>query len=218
MSEWIDWHRGYFAGSQLQQRLEVVQGLLRRAIAAAPAGRIQLLSLCAGDGRDVLGVLGDHARTVDITARLVELDPELARTARQSAKRLELASVDVRADDAGTTDACDGAAPANIIMVCGIFGNITDEDVRNTVAHLQELCAPGAAVIWTRGTFAPDLTPQIREWFDESGFEELAFVRIPDTTAAVGMHRLTGDPRPFQPGVRLFTFLPADERPSRRGI
>ena len=82
-----------------------------------------------------------------------------------------------------------GAVPADIVLACGIFGNITDDDIHNTVAHLPSLCAPNATVIWTRGTFAPDLTPTIRVWFMEAGFTELDFVAIPDTTVGVGANR-----------------------------
>jgi hypothetical protein len=37
------------------------------------------------------------------------------------------------------------------------------------------LCRPGATVIWTRGRRPPDLTPQVRAWFSENGFGEVAF-------------------------------------------
>ena len=30
-------------------------------------------------------------------------------------------------------------------------------------------------MIWTRHRREPDLTPQIRDWFPASGFEEIAF-------------------------------------------
>jgi hypothetical protein len=33
-----------------------------------------VISLCAGQGRDLLGVLADHPRREDVRARLVELD------------------------------------------------------------------------------------------------------------------------------------------------
>ena len=99
---------------------------------------------------------------------------------------------------------------------CGVFGNITDEDVKNTIDHLPELCAQGSTVIWTRGRFEPDLTPRIRDWFRAAGFEEVSFVAIPDSTASVGVHRLVGHPRPFRPHQRLFTFLPFEQRPSNR--
>ena len=92
--------------------------------------------------------------------------------------------------------------------------NITDADVETTVRHLPELCAPGATVIWTRGRFQPDLTPAIREWFGDAGFTEIDFIAIPGSTGSVGIHRLAGASRVFQPGVRLFTFLEKEERPS----
>jgi hypothetical protein len=51
--------------------------------------------------------------------------------------------------DAGITDACEGAVPAEIVLVCGIFGNITVSDIQATVAALPSVCAPGALVLWT---------------------------------------------------------------------
>ncbi len=67
--------------------------------------------------------------------------------------------------DAGITDVCAGAVPAQIVVVCGIFGNITVSDIQATVAALPSLCAPAALVLWTRHRSPPDLTPAIRSWF-----------------------------------------------------
>jgi len=103
-------------------------------------------------------------------------------------------------------------APASFVAQAG------DGDIRATVTELPTLCAPGATVIWTRGTFAPDLTPTIRRWFGHAGFTELRFTAIPGTTVGVGAHVLRAEPRPYEPDVRLFTFLPRAERPSQRGI
>ena len=215
MSEWVTWHKGYRPGSPLAQRLAVVQDLIRSALDGRAPGPIRVISMCAGDGRDLLGVLEEHPRCGDVQARLVELDPELAAHARDRAARTS-PHVEVVNADASMTSAYANAVPADIVMVCGVFGNVTDEDIEHTVRQLPTLCAPGATVIWTRGTFEPDLTPTIRAWFEASGFAELAFVAIPNTTAGVGAARLVASPRAFEPGVRLFTFLSADERPSRR--
>jgi hypothetical protein len=73
MSEWVEWHERYKPGSPLARRLEVVQGLIRSALDASPPGPIRLVSMCAGDGRDILGVLPGHPRQADVHARLVEL-------------------------------------------------------------------------------------------------------------------------------------------------
>jgi hypothetical protein len=215
VSEWVEWHRGYENGQALGLRLAVVQDLIRSALDGRPPGPIRIISMCAGDGRDLLGVLPGHPRNADVRARLVELDPELAARARARAAGVA-ARIEVVNDDASTTTAYEGAVPADIVLVCGVFGNITDDDVRHTIEQLPSLCAPGAVVVWTRGTFAPDLTPAIRTWFEAGGFSELTFVAIPDTTLGVGADLLTASPRTFQRDVRLFTFLPRDQRPSRR--
>jgi hypothetical protein len=184
----------------------VVQQCIRDALDQSPPEPISVISMCAGEGRDLLGVLSDHPRATDVTARLVELDEHLAATAASNAP----VNVEVVCADASTTDAYAGAVPANVVLACGIFGNITDADVAHTVRSFPSLCAPGAHVIWTRHRRAPDLTMDIRHWFEETGFEEETFVGPEDTFYGVGMHRLVTEPEPFRPGVKLFTFVGFD--------
>ena len=215
MGEWVDWHEGYAPGTPLSRRLAVVQGLIRTALDRSRPGPIRVISMCAGDGRDLLGAIADHPRRSDVRARLVELDRELASRARARAGAASPA-VEVVTGDASMTSAYVGAVPADVVLVCGVFGNIIDRDIHHTVDHLPSLCAPNATVIWTRGTFSPDLTPTIRVWFMEAGFTEIDFAAIPGTTAGVGANLLISPPRAFDPAVRLFTFLPRADRPSVR--
>ncbi|HTW55340.1 MAG TPA: class I SAM-dependent methyltransferase [Thermoplasmata archaeon] len=214
--EWVDWHREYDRDSHQARRLEYVRAAIRAALDRAPPGPIRVLSLCAGDGRDLLGVLADHPRAPDVRARLVDLAPALVEVGRARAAALGLRSIEVVVGDAGEARTAEGAVPVDLLLLCGIFGNVADADVENTVRHAPAFCAPGATVVWTRGRFPPDLTPSIRRWFRAAGFEELAFVTVPDSTAAVGSGRLVGPVAPFRPSTRLFTFLPAGARPSDR--
>ncbi len=205
--DWVEWHREYDnPGSLLSRRLELVQGHLRAELDHAHAGDIRLISLCAGQGRDVIGVLVGHPRRDEVRARLIELDERNVAVARQAAQAAGLDSVEILQADAGTTDACVGAVPAHIVMVCGIFGNVTASDIRATVAALPSMCAPDALVLWTRHRGPPDLTPAIRSWFREAGFSEQAFDISQDGFMSVGAHRLTGEPTALVPGRRLFTF------------
>jgi hypothetical protein len=176
-----------------------------------------VVSLCAGDGRDLLGVLADHEQRNRVTARLVELDPANAARATARARELGLDRVGVVAGDAALTDAYVGAVPADVVLACGIFGNVPDEDVQRTIAALPQFCARGATVIWTRYRAPPDLTPTIRAWFAEVGFTELTFESTaPDPPGppwaspvqAVGANRWPHDPEPLETGQRLFTFKP----------
>lgn len=205
---WLEWHRPYDdPTSSLSRRLATVQRLLREAIDARP-GAIRLISMCAGQGRDVIPVLAQHPRRDDVTALLVELDPRNADAARAAARLAGLNRLTVLCDDASLTQNYVSVVPADIVLACGIFGNITDDDIKNTVEHLPQLCAEGATVLWTRGRRPDnDLTPQIRKWFAESGFEELAFEALPDTRHSVGAHRLATPPPPLNPTLKLFTFV-----------
>jgi SAM-dependent methyltransferase len=215
-SEWVDWHRNYKEDPTMAGRLRVVQDRIREALDRCPPGLVRVISACAGDGRDLIGVLKGHPRARDVTARLVEISPELVEAGREHAAKARLLEVKFVQGDASLTREYVGAVPADIVLFCGIYGNISDQDIRRTIQHFAELCRKDATVIWTRGRFEPDLTPTIRGWFAESGFSELSFVTIPGSTKSVGAHRLSGAPRPFRPDVRLFTFLPPDQRPSKQ--
>jgi hypothetical protein len=94
------------------------------------------------------------------------------------------------------------------LLLCGIFGNVGDRDIKRTFQAAPVLCCAGATVIWTWHRRPPDLTPQIRAWFAESGFEEIAFDAL-ETSAltSVGVHLLTRAPAANLPDDRLFTFI-----------
>ncbi len=204
--DWRAWHAPYEdPSSELSRRLALVQAQLRAALDQAPPGPIRLVSVCAGQGHDAIGVLADHPRRADVSARLVELDEQNVRLARAAASAAGLDAVEVLAADASITDAYVGAVPADVILVCGVFGNLAAADVAATIERLVQLCAPHATVIWTRHRRPPDLVPHIRESFERAGFEEIAFGDAPPF--AVASNRLRVPPGPLQPGVKLFEFI-----------
>jgi len=188
-------------------RLRCVQSHLSDAISQAPAGRVSLVSLCAGQGRDVIGALAHHPRRGEVSAVLVEYDPRNVALARQAAAAYGMPRVEIRQADAGLVEGFADALPADVLLLCGIFGNISDADIERTVQAAATLCRAGATVIWTRHRRPPDLTPQLRAWFADSGFEEIAFEAL-ETTAltSVGVHRLSHAPAARPPSHRLFAF------------
>lgn len=95
------WHEAYEdPSSSLARRLEVVRSRLGAVLDAAGSDRQQILSLCAGDGRDVIAVLAARASS-SISALLVEQDEKLSRRAMQAASLSSLDAVEVRCADAG---------------------------------------------------------------------------------------------------------------------
>jgi pimeloyl-ACP methyl ester carboxylesterase len=199
---WFDWHKAYDdPSSALRARLGVVQEQLRDALECCSPGPVRLISVCAGQGHDVIGVLHDHPRRNDVHATLIELDAGNVRAARERVAAAGLANVQILEGDASTTSIYEGLVPADVVLVCGLFGNVSDADIRRTISHLPMLCAAGASVLWTRGGY---LAEQIRSWFVEAGFEEVAFTALP--SHGIGMNRFVGSPLPFVTGTRLFTF------------
>jgi hypothetical protein len=206
--DWAEWHRSYDdPTSRLSQRLAIVQRELRRAIDERE-GPLRIISMCAGEGRDVIGVLAKHPRRDEISARLVELDSRNAAFARAAASAARLDRIEVVEADAALLDSYEGAAPAEIVLACGIFGNITEDDIRRTIEYLPCLCAEGATVLWTRGHFGEgrDVALEICSWFEAGGFERVSY-ESSELLYRVGAHRLVAAPRAIEAGVRMFTFF-----------
>jgi predicted O-methyltransferase YrrM len=209
--DWHAWYQDYAdPTSSLSRRLVEVRSQLA-AVLAEREGTVRVLSLCSGDGRDTIPVL--EAADRDVTACLVELDPELAETARRAAAEASL-DLEVRTGDAGQVATFVDRLPVDVLMLCGVFGNVADVDVARTVAAARTMVAAGGVVIWTRGNVVPDdpteHTGDPAEWvrgrFEAAGFVEVAFVKPDDASYRVGVAR--------QPQVvdqqlpeRLFSFV-----------
>ncbi|MEU1573374.1 hypothetical protein ABZ519_19860 [Streptomyces collinus] len=99
------WHAEYDrTESFLGQRLHVVQERIAAALDACAPDPVKVTSLCGGQGRDLIGVLAEHPRAVDVA---------------------------------------EGMAPADLVLMCRVFGGImcrvfggiTDDGIENTVGH-----------------------------------------------------------------------------------
>jgi hypothetical protein len=212
--DWVSWHDDYDnPASVLAGRLAAVQGIVRNALDELPAGPVTALSMCAGQGRDLLGVLATHPRRADVRARLVELDPRNAAVAEERARRAGLDGVEVVRGDAGLMRHYRDVAPADLVLACGVFGNLTDADVLRTVEACAQLCREGGTVVWTRHRRPPDLVPVIVDWFGVRGFEQVA-LSDPAAGYGVGAHRLRHPPKPLQSADRIFTFVPEKQAPA----
>jgi len=165
-----------------------------------PAGSIRVISMCAGQGRDLLGgAAGSSAarRRVGAAGRARSAQREFAR---RSARGL---SVEVVEGDASLCAAYQGFVPADLVLVCGVFGTSRTR----TSAHGGE---PAPAVPdREHGDLDPapraaDATPTIRQLFAEHGFRECR-VRLGGRVqvTGVGTQQLTGPPLPYQPDLRF---------------
>jgi len=197
LRDYVGWHAAYDdPGSSLSVRLRHVQRAILEWLDRT-SGPVRVLSVCAGQGHDILGALEERSRTdrARVTGALIEMDPTNARIARGRIAHLNLALTVVEAD-AGTTDTYPGLVPADLMLLSGRLVRVS-----------RQFCAAGATAIWTRGAQDPDLGPDIRRWFDQAGFEELSCEEwIDGTRMRVGVNRLITPPQPLRLDEVIFTF------------
>ena len=94
------------------------------------------------------------------------------------------------------------------MLLVGILGNISDEDLWRLVGFSPQLCAPGATLLWSRGLDGSDRNDQIRTRLADAGFAELDYATSGgEDAAALGVVRYDGPPVALRPGQPLFTFL-----------
>lgn len=207
VSHWRRWHVDYDdPGSSLARRLVVVQDAIRSALPVPVTGAWRAASVCAGDGRDLIEVLASWPGGQHAQALLVERDPDLAGSARQAAGDHGLAAVEVVAGDAALLATFDRIAPVDLLLICGVLGNISEDDAMHTITCLPQLCRPGAVLIWTRGRRDGDQTPMIRAALRERDFNELDFVAPSDAIFSVGVARYVGPLQELDRNQSMFTF------------
>ncbi|MFO1476082.1 MAG: AMP-binding protein [Verrucomicrobiota bacterium] len=211
-TNWSDWHSQYNHLPSLQARLERVRAEVAAALAEAPAGALRVLSLCAGDGRDLAAVLETHPRRAEVSATLLEIDPDSVARGRSAAaslpSRMEFLQV-----DAAQARHYEGRVPADLVLLSGFLGHLRHESALGLVRSLPMLCRPGGSVIWNRHLVVYDGREQVRRLqraFVEAGFEEASYgITAPDGFA-VGRARFRGAPMPLDTGRVLFEFVGLD--------
>ena len=207
-THWQAWHEAYAdETSPLSRRLRLVQQHIASWLDQRSDERLTVVSACAGQGHDLIGVLAARPDAQRVRGTLLEYDPGNVAAARAVADQAGLTNLVVRQADAGRLSSYVGTVPADLVLMVGVFGNISDADVERTVVALPQLCAEGATVIWTRARRAPDLTPTVRAWFRDAGFVEEAFHAPDDVRFSVGVHRLDGTPRPLDATGTVFEFV-----------
>ena len=60
---WNNWPQQAYARASYRRRLAAVERHLHESLDLAPAGEVRIVSLCAGDGRDVVDVVGVASAT-----------------------------------------------------------------------------------------------------------------------------------------------------------
>lgn len=206
--DWFAWHDNYRTRPRMRQRLQIVREYISNYLNQFPPGKITVISVCAGDSRDLIGSLFNHCRTSDVYGRLVEIDSRLVEAARSAAESAGLAAqLEFICGDATLGSAYQGFVPADLVLLCGVFGNVPETELPRLTQSLQCLCKTKGLIIWTRDLFqdGEQRLATIRECLQKSNFEEVSFRMTPTGNMGVGMHRYLGETLPLPDG-QLFVF------------
>lgn len=212
LRDYVAWHEAYDdPDSPLSWRLATVREAIRTDLvtraAAEPDRRLRVASACSGDGRDVLGVLAEPGAPSDVDVTLLEVHPVLAARARESAAALPAGvRVEVREQDAGLTASWAGAVPADLVLLVGVLGNVDDADLVRVAHTVPRLAAAGATVVWTHGGAPGGRGEVMRRELTRVGCTETSYRWLDrEHRPSVGVVRFDGEPRPLDPGDRVFT-------------
>ena len=151
---------------------------------------ITILSICAGQGRDVLTSLN-----ADTCAYLIDVDKECVDYAQSYVNKNDLYNVFVIEADASliSTYIDNNIPKADLILICGVFGHLSLEDINITAQSLKQLIKPNGSVIWTRHKFDNDITKEVRDLFELAGYQEEAFISPKEEPFSIGMYKLIQD-------------------------
>jgi hypothetical protein len=191
-TNWVSWHDAYSdPKSELSKRRASIVAFASSALDAAPAGDIRVLSLCCGDSSDLVLAAKNHKRADDLVGVVVEFDAALAAAATNALAAV-CPRVEVRCANAADPQNFWDVVPVDLLLLCGIFGNISDQDIAQTIAAVPSFTRTNATVIWTRHRREPDVTTAIRQWFNNAGCKMLGFESPGEGKYSVGCERVVG--------------------------
>ena len=145
--DWLQWHTSYDAeSSSLWRRLQFVQNQIRAVLDTRAGTPTRIISACAGKGRDLIEVVAKHAARDSVQALLIERAPDVAAVARRSIARHALRNFSVAECDAGLSDAYATHVPSDLLLFCGVFAWISEDEMFRAIDFLPRLAAPRATV------------------------------------------------------------------------
>ncbi len=209
--DWNQWHADYETSPALQARLKSVCRQIAAALDERPAGPIKIISICAGDGRDLCLALREHPRQRDVTATLIDNDPNSLARGREMAKEFcPNAQLHFIEADASLAKTYAETGHADLVLMSGFLGHLRHEDALGLIASLPMLCKTGSWIIWNRHLKLHDGTEQvarIRGAFRKHEFAEAHFETTAEDGFAIGRTCFLGQSTPLDSTRKIFEFV-----------
>ncbi len=205
---WSGWPEAAYQQPGYRQRLQAVQEHLAQSLDCAPNGPVRIISICAGDGRDIIGVLSSHRRRTDVQAWLIELNHQSVVAGIRQAKNAGLEDrVTFLNTDATLYATYKDIAPAEIILLSGVWGHVPAQERASLAGGLASFCNPRGTLIWTRGVSQGiGRLREIQAHFSAPAWEEERLTLTPDNNWAVASYCHCGPPQELPRSGQVFRF------------
>jgi Methyltransferase domain len=209
--DWDNWHKLYETSEDFRTRLRMVCQQISAVLDRCPDGPIRIISICAGDGRDVLEAVSEHHRCGDVQAFLLDNHAASLERGQRSAEKASMSeNLHFMNADASLASSFTGLGHADLVLISGVLGHLDHADVPRLITKLPMLVKKGGSVIWTRHLKLHDggkQIPSIRKMFLKSHFQETFFGCASPEGFVVVCDRFCGNQTPLDGGQRLFDFI-----------
>ncbi len=149
-----------------------------------------------------------RTRRHDVSAWLIEQDRRSVLDGTRRAAHFGLANIVTFLNGDATDYATyQRIAPADIVLMCGVWGHVPTLERVPLVRALTALCKARGVVIWTRGiSKGLERLHEIQSMFATSSWEQGRVSFTSDKKWAVVIHRYLGLPNTLPTSGRLFHF------------
>ncbi|RBP48046.1 amino acid adenylation domain-containing protein [Roseimicrobium gellanilyticum] len=212
--DWTNWHQLYDAGMGISARLRLVEEQLRAAVEACQPGPVRILSICAGDGRDIFGAFAGHPRSQDVHAVLIDTDAAGLQRAETWAVEAGMGGrIQTLCADATSGANYRGVTHADIVLVSGVLAHVSEASIPGLIQSLPMLLQTGGWLIWNRHLVlnrGSEHVSLLRDLLRSTGFKEEVYELTSPKGFAVSSARYHGAMLPLDEQRVLFDFVGLD--------
>jgi len=174
--KWTEWHEEAYndINSLPYQRTEIVKDLINKYLSEIDKN-IVVISIGAGQSRDILPVLIGRKDNDRITTYLIDTDIECLNYAKNYAKDNNIINVHIVDMDGSLVKNYKDIPKADLIIFCGMMTQKNTDEVKNLANNIKLICNEDAQIIWSRHGYDGDYSTPFRNVFNENSYKELDF-------------------------------------------
>ena len=174
--KWTEWHEEAYndINSLPYQRTEIVKDLINKYLSEIDKD-IVVISIGAGQSRDILPVLIGRKDNDRITTYLIDTDIECLNYAKNYAKDNNIINVHIVDMDGSLVKNYKDIPKADLIIFCGMMTQKNTDEVKKLANNIKLICNKDAQIIWSRHGYDKDYSTPFRNVFNENFYKELDF-------------------------------------------